>query len=90
MTEDFGEETGDDTNENKNEEEETRDKSDIKPRKEMWREPNPTSTVTQNSEFFSTASSRPAVGRQLRRRLGRRSGPFGPAAHGPLRDPLAF
>jgi len=35
------------------------------------------------SEVFSTASSRPAVGRRLRRRLGRRSGPFGPS--GPFR-----
>jgi hypothetical protein len=39
-----------------------------------------TSTVTQNSEFFSTASSRPAVGRRLRRRLGRRMRAFGPLA----------
>jgi hypothetical protein len=43
-----------------------------------------TSTVTQNSEFFSTASSRPAVGRRLRRRLGRRSGPSAPSARGPI------
>jgi hypothetical protein len=42
-------------------------------------EPTPPCTVIQNSEFFSTASSRPAIGGRLRRRLGRRAGPFGPA-----------
>jgi hypothetical protein len=32
------------------------------------------------SDVFSTSSSRPNLGRRLRRRLGGRSGPFGPAA----------
>ena len=50
----------------------------------------PPSTVILSSDVFSTASSRPAVGRRLRRRLGGRTGPSAPLPHGPLRDPLGL
>jgi len=41
----------------------------------------------QMSEVFFTSSSRPAVGRRLRRRLGRRSGPSAPPPSGPSESP---
>ena len=43
-----------------------------------------TSTITdiRSSAIFTTPLNRPTFGRRLRRRLGRRAGPFGPAAHG--------